>query len=104
MAAALDLVPWAARNWSARDAVIAVAGTLDDGERLVDHPLVDHVAGDLVLDAGPDLVRIEHYIRRAASFRPGADDEALVPGAGEGAGHVMPIREVRHPVVLEDAV
>src|SRR5206468_751107 len=84
-------------------AVVPLAGAADDGERLLPHPLVDHVPGDLVLDAGPDLVAVEDRVRGPAAAGPGAAEEALVVPVREDALAVPELGEVREPVMAEDS-
>ena len=59
--AALDLVEGVVLG-----RVVALVDAAADGQGLGDHALPDHVAGHLVLDAGPDLVAVAH------AFGPGA--------------------------------
>ena len=40
--------------------MVAVVDAAADGQRLGEHALPHHVAGHLVLDAGPDLVAVQH--------------------------------------------
>ena len=88
MVAALDLVPGVAP-----DAVVAVADALDDGQALVDQALVDQVRGDLVLDAGPDLVGVEEGQPRPAALRPGAEEQARLVVEGVDPLHVGEFRK-----------
>ena len=86
MAAAFDLVPGVPPDRRPRNAVVTIAGALDDCVGLFDHAFVDHVRGNLILDAGPDFVGIEHDVAGPAPLRPSDDQEPLVAVAGNARG------------------
>ena len=51
-------------------AVVPVAHRPHEPQALLDETLVDEVAGDLVLDAGPHLVAVDERDARTAAARP----------------------------------
>jgi hypothetical protein len=72
-------------------AVVASPQPGQDPQAIVSHPFEQAMRGDLVLHPGPDLIGIANRHGRAATMRPGADQQARVVGVGE------------HPVTMLEA-
>ncbi|OPZ89577.1 MAG: hypothetical protein BWY73_01475 [candidate division TA06 bacterium ADurb.Bin417] len=96
--AALVLVPGVAGP-----AVVAVPGRPHQGQPLGRHSFHDQVAGHLVLEACPDLVRIWKGQGRPAAARPGAEEQPGLVADGVsrplGAGVLL---EVSLEIMAED--
>src|SRR5262249_14198777 len=67
---ALDLV-----ERIASAAFVARTNGADELEALVDHPFVDHVRRDLILDAGPHLVAVDERQLGSTIARPRAQQQ-----------------------------
>ncbi len=75
---------------------------LHDGEALPEHPLVEHVARDLVLDPRPDLVGVDEGDGGPPAPGPGAEEEPGLVVDGVDPLGVLVVEEVPPPVVAED--
>ena len=56
-------------------AIVTRPRGVDDLESCIDHALEDEVRGDLILDAGPDLVGVHERQSRPATVRPAAQQQ-----------------------------
>src|ERR1019366_9294953 len=56
-------------------ALVAASGSLDDLQPFLNQTKRDHVRGDLILDSGPNLVRVNERQRRLVASRPGAKQQ-----------------------------
>ena len=86
-------------------AVVAAAQSFDDGQALVDVAFRDEVRGDLVFDAGPDLVGVDERQSRLVAARPTAKQKTgLAAHRVTGTLRIGVLTEIGFEVVLEDGL
>src|SRR5215475_527654 len=85
----------------AHPAVIALAANANNIESFFGEAQAHEMGGDMVLDTGPDFVRVNKWQGEFAPFGPGAEQEPAFSATGVGwALWVGKIREVVFQVVL----
>ena len=86
-------------------AVVAAAQSFDDGQALVDVAFRDEVRGDLVFDAGPDLVGVDERQSRLVAAWPTAKEKTgFAAHRVTGPLCIGVLTEIGFEVVLEDGL
>jgi hypothetical protein len=83
-------------------AVIAALDPTEDAKAILDESLSDAMCAHLVLDPGPNLVRVRDGLRRPPTERPAAIEQTRLVAVGEYPISVRKVSEAVPEVVTDD--